>query len=154
MHRPDGGTSGHRPSFWRTAPGILTAIGGLLGASAALITILVTLGVFGSGGETTQDQPRPSLSSARDAAEYLFQAWVQNDRSDALTVADGHVVEELFIVPLSGRGREVLRGCQKENRFYRCTYSRKSGFRAGFHLVIAERPDGEFRVVGVEPFPL
>lgn len=38
-----------KPSFWETLPGIITAVGTLLGACAALIIALYTAGIIGSG---------------------------------------------------------------------------------------------------------
>jgi hypothetical protein len=51
-----------KPSFWSTLPGILTAVGGIIAAFAALITALYSAGVI-----STKDKPRdnpPVLSSA------------------------------------------------------------------------------------------
>jgi hypothetical protein len=39
-----------RKSFWETVPGILTAIGGTIGAVAALLTALYTTGIIGNRG--------------------------------------------------------------------------------------------------------
>ena len=38
--------NGSEPSFWSTLPGILTALGGTIAASAALITELYSAGVI------------------------------------------------------------------------------------------------------------
>ena len=51
-----------KPSFWSTLPGILTAVGGIVGASAALITALYSAGVMSIKNKPT-DNP-PALSSA------------------------------------------------------------------------------------------
>jgi|SRR6266851_515763 len=50
-----------KPSFWSTLPGILTALGAIIGASAGLITALYATGVIGSKNKPP-DNP-PSISS-------------------------------------------------------------------------------------------
>jgi len=68
-----------KKSFWETAPGVLTAIGGSIGAIAALLTALYTVGVIGSKvGPTptpTIGEPSPSLavSPAKRGATPLQQ---------------------------------------------------------------------------------
>ena len=42
-------------SFWKTAPGVMTALGTLIAACAGLLTALYTTGVIGGGSE---EQPR------------------------------------------------------------------------------------------------
>ncbi|MCI5158113.1 MAG: DUF1566 domain-containing protein [Candidatus Electrothrix sp. AUS1_2] len=51
-----------KPSFWKTIPGIITAIGTLLGGAAALITALYTVHIIG-----TDDPGKVPAEPARDA---------------------------------------------------------------------------------------
>ena len=60
-------------SFWATLPGILTAIGGTIGATAALITALYTVGVIGSK-TTTTPVPIPSPTQAQSQSQTQSQS--------------------------------------------------------------------------------
>ena len=51
-----------KPSFWSTLPGILTALGGIIAAFAALITALYSAGVLSKKDKPPENPP--ALSSA------------------------------------------------------------------------------------------
>lgn len=51
-----------RRSFWTTFPGILTAVGGLIGAVAALITALSATGIFSPAPTATPLPPTPTAT--------------------------------------------------------------------------------------------
>jgi hypothetical protein len=46
-----------RPSFWSTLPGILTALGAIIAASAGLITTLYSVGVIGNKNKPPDKSP-------------------------------------------------------------------------------------------------
>ena len=61
--------SGNKSSFWSSLPGISTALAGLIGAVAALLTALYTVGVIGpgSGNEPQAQSPAPAASVSSTA---------------------------------------------------------------------------------------
>ncbi|MCI5164142.1 MAG: hypothetical protein D3917_19435 [Candidatus Electrothrix sp. AX5] len=74
-----------RPSFWKTIPGIITAIGTLIGAVAALITALYTVNVIGYDSEKDADESMQKVVISaggdkkfpEDAPEFSTQAVFQ-----------------------------------------------------------------------------
>jgi hypothetical protein len=60
-------------SFWSTLPGVLTAVGGLIAAIAALLTALATTGVLG-GKVTPTAVPVAAVTAAPSAATVTPQA--------------------------------------------------------------------------------
>jgi len=57
-----------KPSFWSTFPGILTAVGGVIGAIAALLTALHGMGLFANSNVQNQNNQSYQQSQSGPAA--------------------------------------------------------------------------------------
>lgn len=120
--------SAEKTSFWKTLPGIATAIAGLLGGIAALLTALIATGVIGPP-LAQRDTGEPAMSP-REAVERLHSAWIADDRAAALDVASEGAVTELFeTIAVADRGGERFLGCRARVTHHACSY-RASGDRS------------------------
>jgi hypothetical protein len=78
MPNPEGDTpeADSAKSFWVTAPGLITAIGGLLGALAVLIGALAAAGLLGSHEDASVGPAAaPTSSSAGLSSAVLHDGW-------------------------------------------------------------------------------
>ena len=77
---PEGEKTAEKPSFWKTAPGILTGIAAVVTAAAALLTALDKAGLL-SGGAT----PPPQENAAEGGVT------TSGDNSPVVQNTDGDV---------------------------------------------------------------
>ena len=73
-------------SFWKTAPGVMTAAGTLIAACAGLLTALYTAGVIGSGSKEPQER-RPANDPAAHGATQPGNREDRVQRNDATSSA-------------------------------------------------------------------
>jgi hypothetical protein len=69
--QPESNPSGAK-SFWSTLPGVLTAVGGIIAGTAALLTALVSAGVLG-GKPTATPVPVVTATAAPTATAFLLE---------------------------------------------------------------------------------
>ncbi|CAK8715944.1 Formylglycine-generating enzyme, required for sulfatase activity, contains SUMF1/FGE domain [Candidatus Electrothrix laxa] len=96
---PDGR---QEPSFWETIPGIITAIGTLLGGAAALITALYTVNIIGHDDSGNVSAKSAQESGVRKTAQAAFVSATKNDRSTLRqgdTMTDSTIGMEFVFVP-------------------------------------------------------
>lgn len=84
--------NGKKSSFWSSLPGIMTALAGLIGAVAGLLTVLYTIGVIGQDPDPQPKFERPVAAdspslSAGSAGSSSAVARTDLDRTEAVPVA-------------------------------------------------------------------
>jgi hypothetical protein len=95
--------------FWHTTGGVLTAIGGLIGSVAAVLTALVTLGVFSEDGQAQSNPPPQRTTAVRSTTTEMpmgtsapVDATQVSDEEFRAAVYEGCVSDPLFGVGVAG----------------------------------------------------
>lgn len=103
-------TPAEKRSFWSTLPGIMTAVGGVIGAIAALITALASAGVFSPAPTATPLPPTPTLTAIATASPSRAAPAATAAPTLAATntpAPDAPLLADDFEDPASGWGRQV-----------------------------------------------
>ncbi len=106
-----------KQSFWGTMPGIITAIGALLGASATLISTLYTAKIIGSGENERQtavvaeNQLNPkSVVKAPSRSKPVFPFKVDRTNANETTAAVLNAYRARDVIALASLVNETNRG--------------------------------------------
>lgn len=121
-----------KPSFWSTLPGILTALGALTGASAALITALYTTGVIGSKNKLPDNPPAinsPTAESspnnknklepavpAEPSRDFMVGRWQAEQEPTAGVLSGGSVLDFLDDGTFDGTATTFVVGIGRKQR--------------------------------------
>jgi hypothetical protein len=140
--QPESNPSGAK-SFWSTLPGVLTAVGGIIAGTAALLTALVSAGVV--GGKPT---PPPPLAVTATAVPVIVAAVIPEPSATISAITPrATVVSSPSVAPLAttpGTTNDVL----MEDDF--------SNFHNNWLSEVTEQSDkgyedGEFRLTMYQP---